>query len=62
MGRQPGATVSADAIRTSLLARVETNRLSKYAVPETERILFVDAIPKTSVGKIDKKRLRNTGA
>ncbi|AQV99066.1 long-chain fatty acid--CoA ligase [Cupriavidus necator] len=60
--RQPGATVTADAIRASLLARVEANRLSKYAVPEAERILFVDAIPKTSVGKIDKKRLRNTGA
>lgn len=60
--RKPGATVTADAIRASLLARVEANRLSKYAVPEPERILFVDEIPKTSVGKIDKKRLRSTGA
>ncbi len=60
--RQPGTTVTADAIRASLLARVEVNRLSKYAVPESERILFVDEIPKTSVGKIDKKRLRSTGA
>ncbi|SPA55056.1 fatty acid--CoA ligase [Cupriavidus taiwanensis] len=60
--RKPGATVTAEAIRASLLARVEANRLSKYAVPEPERILFVDGIPKTSVGKIDKKRLRATGA
>lgn len=60
--RQPGATVTAEAIRASLLVRVEANRLSKYAVPEAGRILFVDAIPKTSVGKIDKKRLRNAGA
>ncbi|MCO4861298.1 fatty acid--CoA ligase [Cupriavidus sp. WGlv3] len=60
--RKPGATVTADAIRASLLARVEANRLSKYAVPEPERIVFVDEIPKTSVGKIDKKRLRSTGA
>ena len=30
--------------------------ISKYAVPE--RVLFVDAIDKTSVGKIDKKSLR----
>ncbi|MEC3764099.1 MULTISPECIES: fatty acid--CoA ligase [Cupriavidus] len=60
--RKPGATVTAEAIRASLLARVEANRLSKYAVPESERILFVDEIPKTSVGKIDKKRLRATGA
>ncbi|SPA18781.1 Putative acyl-coA synthetase and ligase [Cupriavidus taiwanensis] len=60
--RKPGATVAADTIRASLLARVEANRLSKYAVPEPERIVFVDQIPKTSVGKIDKKRLRSTGA
>ncbi|ULX52476.1 long-chain fatty acid--CoA ligase [Cupriavidus taiwanensis] len=60
--RKPGATVTAEAIRASLLARVDANRLSKYAVPEPERILFVDGIPKTSVGKIDKKRLRSTGA
>jgi len=30
--------------------------ISKYGVPE--RIVFVDALPKTSVGKIDKKVLR----
>ncbi|SCB28501.1 fatty acid--CoA ligase [Cupriavidus alkaliphilus] len=60
--RMPGATVTAEAIRAFLLERVEANRLSKYAVPEAERIVFVDAIPKTSVGKIDKKRLRSTGA
>ncbi|SPS01240.1 fatty acid--CoA ligase [Cupriavidus taiwanensis] len=60
--RMPGAAVTAEAIRAFLLERVEANRLSKYAVPEAERIVFVDAIPKTSVGKIDKKRLRSTGA
>ena len=30
--------------------------ISKYAVPE--RVVFVDAIEKTSVGKVDKKLLR----
>ena len=31
---------------------------AKYAVPEIDRITFVSEIPKTSVGKIDKKVLR----
>ena len=30
--------------------------MSKYAVPD--RVYFVDAIPKTSVGKLDKKVIR----
>ena len=30
--------------------------ISKYAVPD--RVYFVDAIPKTSVGKLDKKVIR----
>lgn len=55
---RPDATVEAAAIRNHLLAQVESNRLNKYAVPEIERITFVSEIPKTSVGKIDKKALR----
>lgn len=53
-----GVAVTAEAIRAHLLRHVEANRISKYAVPDAERIAFVDEIPKTSVGKIDKKRLR----
>ncbi len=30
--------------------------IPKYAIPE--RILFVEALPKASVGKFDKKELR----
>ena len=30
--------------------------ISKFGIPE--KILFVDALPKTSVGKLDKKSLR----
>ena len=30
--------------------------ISRYAVPD--RVYFVDAIPKTSVGKLDKKVIR----
>jgi len=35
---------------------VEKGLISKFAVPE--RVEFVDALPLTSVGKIDKKKLR----
>ncbi len=54
----PDASVDAAAVRDHLLAQVESNRISKYAVPEMDRIIFVSEIPKTSVGKIDKKLLR----
>ena len=33
-------------------------RLPRFAIPE--RIEFVDALPRTSVGKLDKKRLRQS--
>ena len=47
---------------TELEARVEelrahlAQRMAKWQVPE--RFAFVDEIPKTSVGKLDKKRIR----
>jgi fatty-acyl-CoA synthase len=50
------AAVGADSIKSHLLAFVIAGTLSKTAIPE--RIVFVDAIDKTSVGKIDKKLLR----
>ncbi len=56
--RKPGAEVTPGQIRARLMAHVESRRISKYAVPEAERLVFVDAIPKTSVGKINKKQLR----
>ncbi len=52
------AVVDADAIRQHLLKYVERNEISKYAVPELARINLVPSIPKTSVGKINKKALR----
>ena len=60
--RKPDAKVDADAVRDHLLAQVESNRISKYAVPEIDRITFVSEIPKTGVGKIDKKVLRERNA
>jgi fatty-acyl-CoA synthase len=53
---KPGRTVEPEEIRAHLLAFVAGGEISKFAVPE--RVLLVDAIEKTSVGKVDKKRLR----
>lgn len=57
-----GSHLKAETIRDSLLAQVEAKRISKYAVPELDRIAFVPDIPKTSVGKINKKALRERTA
>ena len=53
-----GCTVSEDDIKAMLKDCAEKGIISKYAVPE--RIVFTDALPKTSVGKLDKKVLRET--
>jgi fatty-acyl-CoA synthase len=45
-----------DAIRKHVADYAESGAISKYAVPD--RVHFVDAIPKTSVGKLDKKVIR----
>ena len=58
----PDAKIDADAVRAHLARQVESNRISKYAVPEADRIVFVAEIPKTSVGKINKKVLRERNA
>ncbi len=65
-GERPLATVVArpefagklqgDEVRQFLLRFVEDGTVSKWAIPDT--IMVVDAIPKTSVGKIDKKVIR----
>jgi len=39
-------------------AYVQKGLISRFAVPE--RIKFVDTLPLTSIGKIDKKLLRET--
>ncbi|NMF98875.1 fatty acid--CoA ligase [Aromatoleum toluolicum] len=59
---KPGVTVDVETIRHHLLGLVESKRISKYAVPDAERIVFVAEIPKTSVGKINKKLLRERTA
>ncbi len=48
--------VSADSVRSFLGRFVDDGTISKWAVPDT--VLVVDQIPKTSVGKIDKKVIK----
>ncbi len=48
--------VTADDLKTFLQKFVDDGTINKWTVPS--RIDFVEAIPKTSVGKIDKKRIR----
>ncbi|WP_179404425.1 fatty acid--CoA ligase [Burkholderia guangdongensis] len=51
-----GAQVTEDDIKRHVLQFSQTGRISKYAVPQIVR--FVGALQKTSVGKMNKKWLR----
>jgi fatty-acyl-CoA synthase len=53
---KPGQEVSEAQIRTHLNSFATKGSIPCYSVPE--RIVFVEALPKTSVGKLDKKVLR----
>ena len=53
---EPGSPVSEAEIRTHLHDFATLGVISRYGVPD--RIVFVDELPKTSVGKLDKKVLR----
>jgi acyl-CoA synthetase (AMP-forming)/AMP-acid ligase II len=48
--------VSEEQIRVHLQGFVEKGIITRYSVPD--RIVFVEALPKTSVGKLDKKVMR----
>ena len=49
-----------DRVRQDVIAeiqaRVDVGELSKWAIPD--EVCFVDQLPKTSVGKLDKKVIR----
>ncbi len=49
-----------DLVRLSVMeeiqSRVDAGEISKWAVPD--ELIFVDRLPKTSVGKLDKKLVR----
>jgi len=53
---QTGQQVGEAEIKTHLQGFAARGIISKYGVPQ--RVVFVDALPKTSVGKLDKKVLR----
>jgi fatty-acyl-CoA synthase len=53
---QPDKTVTTEELRDFLRDFAERGLISKYAIPEQIHVL--DALPKTSVGKQDKKTLR----
>jgi fatty-acyl-CoA synthase len=55
--QKPGYNLTAEGIKADLQLRVDRGELHKWYVPD--RILFVSEIPKTSVGKIDKKKIRS---
>ena len=67
-GERPMALVVKDAsapetlsdadIKGHLKAFADTGIISKYGIPD--QILFVESLPRTSVGKINKKALRET--
>ncbi len=48
--------IGREEIRAHVMGFVEKGLVSKFAV--SERVEFVDTLPLTSVGKIDKKKLR----
>lgn len=53
---KPGSHVAEAEIIELVAARSRSGDISRYAIPE--RVSFVDAIERTSVGKINKKKLR----
>jgi fatty-acyl-CoA synthase len=57
---KPGPEVSEAQIRGELRDFAAKGVIPPYGVPE--RIVFVEALPKTSVGKLDKKVLRGSYA
>ncbi len=48
--------ISPESIKAGLKAKVESGEINRWYVPDN--IVFVAEIPKTSVGKLDKKRIR----
>jgi fatty-acyl-CoA synthase len=53
---EAGIELSIESIQNAVRQEVESGRLSKWAIPQ--RVEFVEALPKTSVGKMDKKVMR----
>jgi len=56
--RKPGSedTLDADTVRAHVERAAQEGHVSRYAVPD--KVVFVDALDRTSVGKINKRALR----
>ncbi|HET8596754.1 MAG TPA: fatty acid--CoA ligase [Castellaniella sp.] len=54
---KPGQAPDAERIRALVRAQADAGRLSRYAVPDEVR--FVDSLPRTSVGKLNKRAMRD---
>lgn len=54
--KKPGVDVDAEGIRELVAEYAEKGIISRYGIPEN--IKFVDSLPRTSVGKLDKKVMR----
>ena len=52
----PGHPPEEAAVRAAVREAADRGRINRWAVPD--RIVFVESLDRTSVGKIDKKRLR----
>ncbi|MCP4982378.1 MAG: hypothetical protein GY935_18010 [Gammaproteobacteria bacterium] len=46
-----------DEVNTAIQAGIDAGQVSKWALPE--RIEVLESLPRTSVGKLDKKVLRS---
>ncbi|WP_085317006.1 fatty acid--CoA ligase [Derxia lacustris] len=55
---KPGAECDAATLIAHLRACADAGEISRYAIPDTVR--FLDALERTSVGKLNKKKLRDT--
>ena len=54
--KKPDADVDEQSVKDLVMEYADKGIISKYGVPD--RVKFVDALPRTSVGKLDKKKMR----
>lgn len=54
--KKPGTDPSEQAVKAVVAEYADKGVISKYGIPD--RIVFVEALPRTSVGKLDKKQMR----
>lgn len=53
---KPQARVSEEELKNFVRARADAGEISRFAVPD--HVVFTEALEKTSVGKLDKKKMR----